>query len=238
MINLLTGLALGLVFGVPVGVAGIMSMQRTLSGRPTAGFITGIGSSLASCLYIALGFFGLSLFSQTSLSYQKPIVFVGALLAVAIGVLRLYDFLMPEWPAERADRRKSDAHPVTNEMASRGCERLVYPRSQPLRTLNIVNRYNLISFILGLAAGVTNPVSMLGLSFSRFVLNVDWDSNSSSGIWIIIGIFTGMMIWWFLLTLMVEILKKKTQPSILIWFDLAGNLLLIIYGISSFIFNL
>lgn len=56
MINLLTGLALGLVFGVPVGVAGIMSMQRTLTGGPTAGFITGIGSSLASCLYIALGF--------------------------------------------------------------------------------------------------------------------------------------------------------------------------------------
>ena len=56
MISLLTGLAIGLVFGMPVGAAGIMSMQRTLSAGPTAGFITGMGSSVAVCLYGALGF--------------------------------------------------------------------------------------------------------------------------------------------------------------------------------------
>lgn len=56
--------------------------------------------------------------------------------------------------------------------------------------------------------------------------------------WIIIGIFTGMMTWWFLLTAMVEVLQTKTQPRIVIWFDLASNLLLIIFGISVFIFNL
>ena len=46
------------------------------------------------------------------------------------------------------------------------------------------------------------------------------------------------MTWWFLLTAMVEVLQKKTQPRIVIWFDLASNLLLIIFGISVFIFNL
>ncbi|WP_183129712.1 hypothetical protein [Bifidobacterium sp. wkB344] len=46
MISLLTGLALGLVFGVPVGIAGIMSMQRTLSAGRVAGFITGIGLTI------------------------------------------------------------------------------------------------------------------------------------------------------------------------------------------------
>ena len=80
MISLLTGLAIGLVFGVPVGAAGIMSMQRTLSAGPVAGFITGMGSSVAACLYSALGFLGPSLLSQTFLSYQKPIVFAGAIL--------------------------------------------------------------------------------------------------------------------------------------------------------------
>ena len=43
MISLLTGLAIGLVFGMPVGAAGIMSMQRTLSAGPATGFITGMG---------------------------------------------------------------------------------------------------------------------------------------------------------------------------------------------------
>ena len=99
----------------------------------------------------------------------------------------------------------------------------------------IGNRYNLISCALGLAAGVTNPVSMLGLSLSCSVLNADWNQNSCLGIWIIIGIFTGMMIGRFLFTAMVEVLQKKTQPRIVIWFDLAGYLLFIIFGISVFI---
>lgn len=238
MISLLTGLAIGLVFGMPVGAAGIMSMQRTLSAGPAAGFITGMGSSVAVCLYGALGFFGPSLLFQTFLSYQKPIVFAGAILAVAIGVLRLYDFLKPERPAERTDCQKSEVRPAGDEIASGSCEQLIYSQSQLFMTPNIGNRYNLISFALGLAAGVTNPVSMLGLSLSRSVLNADWNQNFSSGIWIIIGIFAGMMTWWFLLTAMVEVLQKKTQPRIVIWFDLAGNLLLIMFGISVFIFNL
>ena len=44
MISLLTGLAIGLVFAVPDGTAGIMSMQRTLSAGPSAGLVTGMGS--------------------------------------------------------------------------------------------------------------------------------------------------------------------------------------------------
>lgn len=66
MISLLTGLAIGLVFGMPVGAAGIMSMQRTLSAGPAAGFITGMGSSVAVCLYGALGFFGPACFLRLS----------------------------------------------------------------------------------------------------------------------------------------------------------------------------
>lgn len=100
----------------------------------------------------------------------------------------------------------------------------MYSQSQLFMIPNIGNRYNLISFALRLAAGVTNPVSMLGLSLSRSVLNADWTQHSCSGIWIIIGIFTGMMIWWFLLTVIVEVLQTKTQPRIVIWFDLASNL--------------
>ena len=54
----------------------------------------------------------------------------------------------------------------------------MYSQSQLFMTPNIGNRYNLISFALGLAAGVTNPVSMLGLSLSRSVLNADWNQHS------------------------------------------------------------
>lgn len=66
MISLLTGLAIGLVFEMPVGAAGIMSMQRTLSAGPAAGFIAGMGSSVAVCLYGALGFLAPACFLRLS----------------------------------------------------------------------------------------------------------------------------------------------------------------------------
>lgn len=42
IISLLKGLAIGLVFGAPVGVAGIMSMQRTMFARASSWLYAGL----------------------------------------------------------------------------------------------------------------------------------------------------------------------------------------------------
>lgn len=43
---LLKGLVIGVVFGVPAGVVGILSIQRVLTQGAFAGFLTGIGVPL------------------------------------------------------------------------------------------------------------------------------------------------------------------------------------------------
>ena len=60
MSYLLKGIFIGLFFGVPVGAVGVMTVQRTFDHGFHAGFITGLGSSVADCLYACISGFGLT----------------------------------------------------------------------------------------------------------------------------------------------------------------------------------
>ena len=52
---LIRGLLIGLIFGVPAGAIGTLTIQRTLRGGFWAGLITGLGSSAADLLYACAG---------------------------------------------------------------------------------------------------------------------------------------------------------------------------------------
>ena len=70
---LLKGLVIGVVFGVPAGVVGILSIQRVLTQGAFAGFLTGIGSSAADIFYACVGVFGLTFISDILLKHQSTI---------------------------------------------------------------------------------------------------------------------------------------------------------------------
>lgn len=86
---LLRGILIGLLFGLPVGAVGTMTVQRIWSFGVRAGLLTGLGSSVADCLYACVGAFGLTLVSDFLLQYQTPISFLGGGLILVMG-LRLF----------------------------------------------------------------------------------------------------------------------------------------------------
>lgn len=83
---LLRGILIGLLFGLPVGAVGTMTVQRTWSFGVRAGLLTGLGSSVADCLYACVGAFGLTLVSDFLLQYQTPISFLGGGLILVMGL--------------------------------------------------------------------------------------------------------------------------------------------------------
>lgn len=83
---LLRGILIGLLFGLPVGAVGTMTVQRTWSFGVRAGLLTGLGSSVADCLYACIGAFGLTLVSDFLLRYQNPISFLGGGLILVMGL--------------------------------------------------------------------------------------------------------------------------------------------------------
>lgn len=80
------GILIGLLFGIPVGAVGTLTVQRTFRYGFAAGLKTGMGSSAADCLYAACGAFGLTFISDFILKYQIAVSVAGGCLILIIGV--------------------------------------------------------------------------------------------------------------------------------------------------------
>lgn len=87
---LLKGILIGLLFGLPVGAIGAMTVQRTWSLGFAAGLLTGLGSSAADCLYAIVGAFGLTLISDFLLQYQAAVNLLGGGLVLAMGLRLIF----------------------------------------------------------------------------------------------------------------------------------------------------
>lgn len=83
---LLKGLMIGIIFGVPVGAIGAMTVQRTLTSGKKLGFLTGLGSSVADCLYACVGAFGLTFISDFLLKHQVIINIIGGIIILSLGI--------------------------------------------------------------------------------------------------------------------------------------------------------
>ena len=100
---LLRGILIGLLFGLPFGAVGALTVQRTWSSGVKAGLLTGFGSSVADCAYACIGAFGLTLISDFLLRFQGIITALGGVLILAMG---LKTMLCPqkELPQEELNR--------------------------------------------------------------------------------------------------------------------------------------
>lgn len=85
--DLLKGILVGLVFGVPAGAIGTLTIQRSLAHGFWAGLLTGLGSSAADVLYACVGVFGLTIVSDFLVRYETPIALIGGVLIAGLGLL-------------------------------------------------------------------------------------------------------------------------------------------------------
>lgn len=86
---LLKGLLIGLIFGVPAGAIGALTIQRTIEKGFLAGFVTGMGSCAADLIYSCVGIFGISLISDFLAAHQTVIQIIGGILILLLGVMIL-----------------------------------------------------------------------------------------------------------------------------------------------------
>ena len=85
----LRGLLIGLVFGVPAGAIGALTIQRTLEKGFFTGLVTGVGSSAADLIYSCAGVFGITIISDFLTVHQAIIRVIGGILIVTLGIIIL-----------------------------------------------------------------------------------------------------------------------------------------------------
>lgn len=103
---LFKGILIGLMFGVPIGAVGAMTVQRTLERGLGAGLLTGLGSSVADCLYACVGVFGLTFISDFLLKYQTIITIIGGVFVLIMGISQLVKKPVENVPQKSAEGAK------------------------------------------------------------------------------------------------------------------------------------
>lgn len=83
---LLRGTLIGLLFGLPIGAVGTMTVRHTWNSGIKAGLFTGLGSSVADCFYAVIGAFGITFISDFLLEYQVIINTLGGGLILYMGI--------------------------------------------------------------------------------------------------------------------------------------------------------
>ncbi len=91
----LKGLLIALVFGVPAGAIGALTIQRSIQHGFLAGLVTGLGSTVADLIYACAGVFGFTLVFDFITSYGLFFQIAGGVLVLLFGVMILRKKAVP-----------------------------------------------------------------------------------------------------------------------------------------------
>lgn len=192
------GILIGLLFGIPAGAVGTLTVQRTFRYGFIAGLKTGMGSTAADCLYAACGAFGLTFVSDFLLKYQVMICIAGGCLILGMGVSLFFG--------------KEDRQALAGQ-----------------------NSDNAGMFLSSFAVGITNPAAVLTFMFAFSYFGISGKTGVLQGIQLVAGVFIGTLIWWWILSAGVVLIKKKTEKYSFRHMNQIFGTILILFGIVVFI---
>lgn len=137
------GLLMGLVFGVPAGAIGVLTIQNSLRHGFLPGFTTGLGASFADLLYAIISVLGLAAISDMLLCWQTVLGICGGSLIIVLGLLNfLKKRTLPE--SKQADQGKTVVGPFV-----------------PSFVIAIMNPATILSFFVAFAAfGIAKDLSV------------------------------------------------------------------------------
>ena len=98
----LQGLGIGLAIAAPVGVIGILCIQRTLTQGRWIGFVSGMGAATADGIYGCIAGLGLSAIADLLVAQSRWLMLIGGLFLCYLGASTFVKKLPQGKPVERS----------------------------------------------------------------------------------------------------------------------------------------
>lgn len=204
---LLRGVMVGLLASITLGPVGIMCIQRTLSKSRAAGFASGLGAAVADTLSATLAYFFIAVISAVIENNLQVLKVVGGVFVAGVGI---HYFLKN--PVVQIRRNRAGKTNLAQDFAS--------------------------TFALTL----TNPAFILWLLVIFSAFGVDADpaqemsvSRVGAGAQMILGFFGGATAWWFVLTFVVSLFRRRFRPRHLLWINRIAGALISALGVGVII---
>lgn len=190
---LIKGLLIGLIFGIPIGAVGTLTMQRTINYNSKLGFITGLGSSVADMIYAVIGVFGITIISDFLLEYQAIINIIGSIFILILGITTIRKKI----EMQKEEKRQN------------------------------ISKTFLSSFIIG----ITNPATIITFIFAFTYFNLMEQVTLINGILLVLGVLLGTIIWWTILVIISNKIKKNINEKRLKNVNKIFGILLILFSV-------
>lgn len=171
--NLLRGILIGLITGMPLGPIGAVCLKNTICFGRKYGLVSGLGSAIIDSIYAAVAVLSFILIEKFIILYKSYFHIIGGFILLGFGIYTL----LKEKSSESV--KQSTYIPANNCM---------------LKAFSS-------TFLIAMA----NPATIFSFIavFAGFRMTHHIQHNINSKIILILGVFIGSMLWWFILVFTV-----------------------------------
>ncbi len=206
----LRGLIIGFSIAAPVGPIGVLCIRRTLAEGRLYGFISGLGAATADACYGTIAALGLTIVSAFLIDQAHWLRLIGGLYLCYLG-LRTFRARPAERAAQSAERA---AQP-----AERAAEAVT-------RRRGLLGAYTSTLFLT-----LTNPLTIMSFLAVFAGLGLAQSKGALSALLLVLGVFSGSAIWWFLLSGFTSLFRSRINPRGLSWINRVSGAIILAFGV-------
>jgi threonine/homoserine/homoserine lactone efflux protein len=215
------GLMVGFLIAAPVGPVAIMCIHRTIAHGRLAGYVCGLGATLADTVFGALAALGLGFIAAELIAHHFLFRIGGGVLLVALG-LRL--------ALSRRLTRGAAAQEREEERDGQGNAIAPLPSSQGLDD-------HIGNFASSFVVMITNPITLV--SFAAIFAAIDIAEIGEKTHWavsLVAGVFTGAAAWWTILITASSLFRHRINEQGILWVSRGAGVLVLVFGIIILFF--
>jgi len=206
------GLCVGLASSVTVGPVAVLCIQRTLSKGHLSGIMSGLGVACADTLLAILAFTVYSLIKSYIDEYNTVIQICGGAIVVVIGIFIFFQNPVPQIRKNRAGKTH-----LWQDFGS-------------MFGVTLANFVVIIPYILAFFTMFNLDISIAtdtpayeGATLGRMMHNV----------LVILGFMIGAMIWWFAITSIINIFRKRFRPRHMLTINHVAGIVISVLGLFT-----
>lgn len=197
------GLVIGLLVAAPIGPVNLICIRRTLSYGQLNGFLAGLGAALGDGIFAVIAGFGVKWVFDAIQEMGVVLQLLSAAILIFYG-LRVFIYATPPEIMRNPDGsiQSGSAGDLAAALAST------------------------------FALTITNPATMVGFatSFAAFREVVDFQSGSLATLVMVLSVFAGSTLWWFVVTAVTGIFHQSIEHGTLKRMNQASGLLIFATG--------
>lgn len=218
------GVVVGFLIAAPVGPVAVMCIHRTIAHGRLAGYVCGLGATVADTVFGALAALGLGFIASELIANQVWLRIAGGIIVIALGAkLALSRHLTPRAEAQERQEEREEERQEEREEEAEGAGY----GSPPQRLEDHIG-----NFASTFAVMITNPITLL--SFAAVFAAIDIAEIGEKTIWslaLIAGVFLGGAMWWTILITLSSLFITRINMQSIVWVSRGAGVLLLIFGV-------